>query len=227
MDPGSGGGCTSSIVNGRIINCPPQLPPVPTPCVQAGALGANSDFNAHMVSLNALVSGTTEQGYKIHSDGTYTNVIGGTSGIDGTQFNLGTGEFISGFIHNHDSDPTGNLSTFSAADIYTMYSLIQNGNADKTLYIGVVTNSGTNYILQINDITKFNNFFGGRTASVFYSSFGAIVNNSNSAAANERALLLYIQSNDMGVTLSKANSNFTSYTRLGLDNDNNPIPNPC
>lgn len=64
---------------------------------------------------------------------------------------------ISNFMHNHYK---GLLSVFSGSDLAVMYNWMKNDKMDdpSKFSMSLVTANGTTYMLQIDDIKKFQNF---------------------------------------------------------------------
>ena len=107
-----------------------------------------------------------------------------------------------------------------------------------TFVIGVVTASGTQYMMVIDDPAKFQTFadglFSGNTFdeltlynySRMYNDFFKITP-SNSATENERSFLHYIESSGSGLKVLKGSSDMQNWQSLQLDQNNNVVPTNC
>lgn len=128
------------------------------PCRNADSLAANENFKNRMDSLKSLTNQNYETGYYSikNSDNTYTYTKQqGSASSASIQVNLTTS--ISGFMHNHYS---GLLSIFSGSDIRQMYDWLRTGKLSdvSTFSMSLVTASGTTYMMQIDDVIKFQQF---------------------------------------------------------------------
>lgn len=130
------------------------------PCKNADSLAVNTGFKSRLDSLKALTNQNFETGYYStkNPDGTYT--YHKQQGSPGNPYISGTNNIttpISSYMHNHY---TGLLSVFSGGDLQQMYYWLKNGIiADpSTFSMSLVTANGTTYMLQINDIIKFQQF---------------------------------------------------------------------
>lgn len=130
------------------------------PCANADSLAVNVGYKNRLDSLKALTNSNFETGYYStkNPDGTYTyhkqqGSVGSPS-ISGSNNITNT---ISSYMHNHY---TGLLSVFSGGDLQQMYYWMKNGKMDdpSTFSMSLVTANGTTYMLQIEDITKFQQF---------------------------------------------------------------------
>ncbi|WP_447641917.1 MULTISPECIES: hypothetical protein [Chitinophagaceae] len=128
------------------------------PCDQAKDLAKNASFKSKMNSLKGKIGESKEYAYS------YTfNDIGkmsateqiGQNGADEVEYELS--EPIDGVIHSHY---TGLLSVFSAEDLYGMAGLYVSSymKDPSTFTFGVVTASGTQYLLKIDDMGKFDQY---------------------------------------------------------------------
>ncbi|MGI8950143.1 MAG: hypothetical protein ACR2FN_01025 [Chitinophagaceae bacterium] len=162
----TGGGGTPTggdygMIQGGGYGAPPPPPPSPAadPCGQAAKLSRNTTFQSTINNLKTAANNLnyeTGDTYNINSDGSMTfNQINGNPGEASISIHVTT--LIDGFEHSHY---TGLLSVFSPDDFQTMYSLYKGSAMTDPLSFtaGVVTASGTSYLLMINDPVKFNAF---------------------------------------------------------------------
>lgn len=130
------------------------------PCTNADSLAVNVGYKNRLDSLKALSNQNFETGYYStkNPDGSYT--YHKQQGTAGNPFITGSNSIttpISSYMHNHY---TGLLSVFSGGDLQQMYYWLKNGIiADpSTFSMSLVTANGTTYMLQIDDIAKFQQF---------------------------------------------------------------------
>lgn len=146
---------------------------------------------------------------------------------------------MQGLIHSHFE---GLLSIFSPSDIKDLYGLMLNSSITDDFFIGVVTDEGTSYILQIEDRTKFI-AFGNlylSTETKFYNferdtwerKYNITPNNSN--ANNEKGFLKMMSDLNAGISLTSSNfvknqpHNFSEWKKIVYDNNSgNVIPVTC
>lgn len=128
------------------------------PCNTADTLSTNLDFKRRMDSLKALTNQNFETGYYSvkNPNGTFTYTKNqGSSGSASIFQNITTP--ISSYMHNHY---TGLLSVFSGSDIRQMFEWFRTGKLSdvSTFTMSLVTASGTTYMMQNDDIMKFQQF---------------------------------------------------------------------
>lgn len=128
------------------------------PCGNADTLAKKADFKSRMDSLKLLTNQQYETGYFFikNLDGTYSYTKQqGTLNSASIQANLTNS--ISGYMHNHYSSL---LSIFSGADLRQMYDLLKKGKLSdpSTFTMSLVTADSTTYMMQIDDIIKFQHF---------------------------------------------------------------------
>lgn len=221
---GGGGGYTSN---------PPAEPPQKNPCDNADSLENNNEYKEKFDSLKNKTSDTKEHGYIYKSNGSggidETPIVGedGAAGIGFT-----VPDKIDGFIHSHY---TGLLSVFSPDDLFAMATLYITDKMvnPSTFTAGVVTANGTQYIIMIDDLTKFqqfaSNMVNNSTLDAYSFTFEMIygITPSNNNEANEKAFLQYIQQTNSGLKLFKGDANFTDWQPKKVDGNGNVVNNPC
>ncbi|MDF2934092.1 MAG: hypothetical protein K0R36_3423 [Chryseobacterium sp.] len=210
-----------------------------TPCQKLNKIGKSTQTKSYMNTLKGKTNQNKEYGYVLaEAAGTvYEFPVDGLEGEAGIDITLGVGNQIDGYIHSHY---TGLLSIFSPDDIFAIAKLFKN-NAIKnldTFVIGVVTASGTQYMMVIDDPAKFQTFAEGlfngdnfdkkdlNIYTKFYNDFFKITP-SNSAAENERSFLHYIESSGSGLKALKGSPDMQNWQSIQLDQNNNVVPTNC
>lgn len=210
---------------------------IPNPCDQADSLEKDQAIinllsGLKTKALNPLTINETSHIYLNNSNGIldYATVEGepGEAGID-----LQVHQPVDGCMHNHFN---GLLSIFSPDDLWSMFKLSRDNNMvnPSTFNIFVTTASETQYLLKIEDSVKFKNFASKSLSQDFwYFKFTYQdtweIDIDNDRETNEKAFLRFLkQSNGgSGLKLFKGNADFSEWTPLGLDRDNNVVPEPC
>jgi hypothetical protein len=147
-DPDYGGGGVSNYAD------------TTNPCTNADSLAFNNGYKNRLDSLKSLTNQDYETAFYStrNPDGTYTyHKQQGTAGNPYISNSNNITTPISSYMHNHY---TGLLSVFSGGDLQQMYYWMKNGIiADpSTFSMSLVTANGTTYMLQIDDIIKFQQF---------------------------------------------------------------------
>ncbi|MCX8490934.1 MAG: hypothetical protein ORN54_07690, partial [Cyclobacteriaceae bacterium] len=210
-------------------------PLVVDPCILAKSLEQTQSLKDKMSDLQSKTGLNYETGYtmKRNIDGsiTYTG-INGTPNAGGIDFSPSSA--IDGYIHTHY---TGLLSIFSPDDMRALYTLMNNnlmGNPSN-FTAGVVTASGTSYLLMINDIQQFQvfsqSFLSNENSFNIFSTLYSEVYNikpSNTVDQNETSLLQLLQVTNSGLKLLKGNTGvFDDWKVLGLDQNNSVTSTDC
>jgi hypothetical protein len=155
------------------------------------------------------------------------------SGQENTaEISLSVSGKVDGLLHSHY---TGLLSIFSPDDVYSMANLYvsERMNDPSMFTLGVVTASGTQYLLKIEDQTKFDKFakslVNNSTLDVYSHAYQYIykISQENTNDANEKSFLQYIQQSNSGLRLFKGNATFTTWESKKVDANNNVVNNPC
>lgn len=228
-DPQYGGGFAN---NSDTIN----------PCETARLLETDEVFKSHLDSLKQVSNQNFETGfYSTRStNGTVSyHKIQGTPGVASgglSAFSFPT--TITGFKHNHT---TGLLSVFSPPDIKSMYEWMKNGNmADPLKFtMTLVTANGTAYMLQIDDIDKFQTFGEKHLANAtWYTLFETMfrqtyqINTTNSNQEQLVGFLRMLADHQTGLKFFTGNiSNFSTWTPKKFEYtsliDGMVIDDPC
>jgi hypothetical protein len=206
---------------------------LPDPCEQANNLESNSEFKEKFISLKNKTNQNKEYGYVFKNDSPTTiNEIE----LEGEENSAGIDfipiEKLDGFIHSHY---TGLLSIFSPDDIYAMAAIYVNDKMvdPSTFTVGVVTASGTQYILKIDDVAKFKTFAENLINNNTFEIFSRVYNDlykitpQNAKEQNEKAFLQYIQQTNSGIRLFKGSDNFNDWQSKKVDGNGNIVNNPC
>jgi hypothetical protein len=142
---GSSGGYNPPNNNNNII----------TPCTQVQNLANSSVFQSKMQDLNNKTTEIYEAAY-IMRNGEY-HYVQGSDYMFEMSLPINNMNPADGYLHSH---PSGTLSIFSASDIKAIYDgwVTLGINNLETFTAGVVTASGTTYILKVENKTTFMNF---------------------------------------------------------------------
>ncbi len=212
--------------------CNPQPPLPPNPCQLANLLAANPNFRALMQSLKDSTVDNKEHGilYDMGPNGNMSIEI--HKGLpDSGDIDLPVTTLNDGYLHSHY---TGLLSVFTPMDLLSFCQMYSNGwmQSPSTFTAGVVTANGTQYLLKIENLTLFQTFSQNLTGTTInkYKEFYKIMYNikdTNTNEDNEKNLLKYLDQLKSGLKLFRGNANFTQWTPLGLDANNNVIVKPC
>ena len=205
------------------------------PCDKVNAIKNHEDFK---IMLNVLKNPTIlndnrEHGfvYKFGSNGAFTQYpISGQPDVAGINFDLPNGT-VDGIAHTHYDDL---LSVFSADDLYAMTKTYTEGKMSdvNNFSMTLVTADGTQYMLMVDDVTKFSAFAANLNASnldIFSTLYNDLyhINPDNTNDQNEKAFLQYLDAVNSGLKLFKGNSDFTDWKPKKVDNNNNVVDNPC
>jgi hypothetical protein len=210
-----------------------EPPPPPNPCKTAKKLANNTEFKEAFDALKSIVDAKAEVGF--------TFKVNGETGIDETLMKGIEGEGlidfkvpekIDGFIHTHYE---GLLSVFSPADIFAMSQLYLNDKMVNpgTFTMGVVTASGTQYLLMIdnlNEFSKYANMLVGTSSLDEYSySYETIfkIKPTNSPEDNEKAFIQFLDAAHTGLKLLKGDATFSNWSRRSVDENHVVVDNPC
>lgn len=188
-----------------------------TPCDQAAEINANTDYSYRLDLLKWAAQNNRYETVLVNGVNT-TGVTGWNSFSNYTdnhtvQFSLSSfqNQSITSMAHNHYE---GGLSIFSPADMRSVYyALRDNKIADwQKFNMGLVTNSGTTYTMQILNYDQFM-AFGNQTFAddISYNAFSHAysqiydIRPSNSAAYNETKFLNFLKAANIGLSLFKGN----------------------
>ncbi|RCU43355.1 hypothetical protein EIZ47_04045 [Chryseobacterium lacus] len=213
----------------------PQPQTQPSPCAKSKSISQNADRKALLEFLKGkATSATVEHAYLIppnepplHLQGDYAS----------GQIQISLNGQIDSMLHSHYQ---GLLSVFSVSDIFAVASLYQNGGISNvgTFTFGVVTASGTQYLLVIDNPTKFSNFAsnllnsnGGYDSNsvnmyqIIYDKYN--INESNSPAMNEAAFVRFLEATNSGLKALKGTSDFNNWQVLNKNANGTVTPQNC
>ncbi len=205
-------------------------PPTSTPCSQVQSLGTSSDFQAKMQDLKTRTSLNYEAAYIMRNDA-YEYIQGANNELS-MSLPINYINPIDGFLHSHYNDPQA-LSIFSPSDIKAIYDSnralgIKN---IETFTAGVVTASGTTYLLKVVDKTAFMNFGSVNLQNPaaflnFEDEMSVAVNSHSPEFVQESGFLNAIRNS--GLMLFKGNiTTFNQWDRRILNSSNVPVNTNC
>ncbi|MBD3907359.1 hypothetical protein NAL32_22045 [Chryseobacterium sp. Ch-15] len=223
-DPGGGGGGLPQL----------QL----NPCAKIAKIGRSGDTKEFFKNLKGKTTGTDiEHGFLLNENdsGIGGVPVQGQPGGAGIDFNVTSP--VDGFIHSHY---TGLLSIFSPEDILTIANLYNNGMIKdmNSFIMGVVTASGTQYIIVIDDPVKFGAFAsnvmaGGQLDQAMIEAYSVLYNNifqikpQNPVNTNENNFVKYLESNNTGLKVLKGDETFSNWALLSKNSNGNIVPQNC
>lgn len=208
-------------------------------CAKIEQIGKNEKTKNLFKNLdqnkNTLVPGTnkySEKGYLLteNTDGTINETyVEGNAGEK--EMSLSVPNAVDGFIHSHY---LGLLSTFSVSDLASLSWIYKNGKIKNvnTFVFGLVTASGTKYILTIDNISQFNTFASGLLNSnnqftekdkniheTYYNEILKISPASN-GSVNEQRFLAFLETTNSGLKVLKSDDdNFNNWSVLARNPD--------
>lgn len=209
-----------------------------SPCDKITTIGKNSKTKALFKNLKGKTNLNAEHGYILNQTG-YTNTINetaieGPAGKAGINYNVS--KAIDGVIHSHYQ---GLLPVFSAADMFAFAQLYKNGfvKDPETFVMGVVTASGTQYMMVIDDPSKFavfaDNLYSGNTFDqsaidtyeLIYSWYK--ISAENTTENNEMGFYNYLEANKTGLKVLKGDNEFSNWKLIKEDANGNIISEDC
>lgn len=211
--------------------------PPPNPCKTAKKLATNTEFKEicdllKSVADDTLVNREAGYSYKLNGEtGVDETLMVGKDGEKGIEFTMPAEKF-DGFIHTHYE---GLLSVFSPDDIFAMSELYL---AEKmvnpgTFTMGVVTASGTRYLLMIENLDEFsayaNKLVKESTLDLFTGVYANYFNikPTNSTENNEKAFLQFLETTHSGLKLLKGDATFSNWSRRSVNDNGVVVDNPC
>lgn len=222
------------------------VPPAPTetttPCEIINKLASDYKIKQKMTNLETAAKNYKfESVFPMYNDPNVQPVCCPASyqaipstGIVGNQYNptvtwSGTTD-VKGLLHSHYE---GLLSVPSGTDLQDLYNLMKNPLITDDFFYGLVTHSGTRYMLIISDRAAFvafgDKYLSQRKLGDFekdiYNKIYEISENA-SAVNNEIGFVKMLTQMNTGVTTFSANSDFTSYQKLTYNN-NQVTPSNC
>ncbi len=211
-----------------------------SPCKKASAVGKRIETKELLKDLKEKVKETEEHAYLIRRpnglDIKGTHLIG-KKGARQIDFDVNTP--IDGYIHSHCTHPDGTLSIFSLTDIFAIAQIYKQGkiaNAN-TFVAGVVTTQGTQYLMVIDDESKFKVFANKicnsngsiNAMKYFYNSYfnRENIKRTNDSTTNEKNFIKFIKDCNLGLKLLKGTKDLNKWTTQELDNNEKVVPKNC
>lgn len=220
---GGGGGGSGSDINSDIDDGNNT-----DPCAKMKAVGKHTKTTELMKSLKGTTSGNAEEGYVLEAkaDGSIQEYhVKGQPNEGSINFEL-QGK-IDGFVHSHYK---GLLSVFSASDIFWMAEKYKKGNIRdvNTFAMGLVTASGTQYMMVIDDPEKFVKFaeelFSGNTinetmVNAYEYIYGTVYNitPNNDIKTNEDNFVRYLEKSNTGLKIMRGDTNMNDWSSMEID----------
>lgn len=225
---GGGGGPTD----------PPLIADTLNPCREVDSLTRDAVFIGKMQFLKDGTFGNNYETGFVKGLDVFGNPV--YQQIDGPAGQLGLPNFtlsspIDGIIHNHWNSPKA-LSIFSPDDLRSLYNIYKNNMANPGFDYGVVTASGTTYVLKVENLSSFLQFgdmwFADNvTFNAFSHTYGTLYNISttNTSDVNEFRFVQMLNTVGAGLKLfTGITSNFASWQPQGLNDTNTGLMlKPC
>ncbi|SUX46136.1 hypothetical protein [Chryseobacterium indoltheticum] len=211
------------------------------PCETIKKAANNANIKILLNNLKSLTTSSAAENVYLIND------INANSGnVDATHFvgELGNAAIgmsipnpVEGFIHSHYA---GLLPVFSVSDLATLAWMYKNGKIKdvSTFVMGVVTASGTQYMITIDNGIQFTSFASSmldsqNQYSTVMSSMQEImyvkngITNNNTLENNENNFLRYLQSNNSGLKILKGDKNFSDWSLLEINELGKTVPTKC
>ncbi len=230
--------CGYGPLGGNGGNMPPPYDfyhPV-TPCQYVDSLTALPSFDTDLGVLQFAADNDSvkkEHGfYYSHNNNNRGNLF--STHFEGeankAEINFSLPYPIDGFMHSHY---VGLLPVFSGADLLSIVQIYNHGNMRSfaTFTATVVTASNTQYMLRIDDTTKFKTYALANEDTPLdpfddaLDKFG--VNTKNTLALNEKNFLHFVRANNIGLSVFKRNVNTTKWNRIKVNDNDQVVNNPC
>ena len=227
---------------GPIITAPVFEEVPPNPCQLVSVLKSDNVFKQKMVALkNAAQQWSLELLFTVYDDPNPNSQVSQIYNYNYSEF-MGTvnnpsaswtgNQTMKGMIHSHYN---GLLSVFSPQDLKQLYELMLNTAITNDFFFGVVTHSGSSYILQIKDRATFISFgnkylstenkFRRFEIDMYNKKYNIKEGNSNTT--NENGFVKMFSDLNSGINIYKATDlTFTNYDKLVYGN-NQTISQPC
>ncbi|QDP86247.1 hypothetical protein FNJ88_12065 [Chryseobacterium sp. SNU WT5] len=197
------------------------------PCAKMSKYGKSEKTKSLMRNLKAETSSNKEKGYTLtdESNSLVETYFEGEIGNSFLDIDVSSG--VNVIIHSHY---TGLLSIFSPDDIFNIAGAYKGGfiRDPNNFVLGVVTDSGTQYYLIIDDLQKFSNFanmvlqYGFDIYNHMYANLSK-VNQSNTNIQNEYNFLNYLKLNNSGLSVMKGDADMNSWSKIGKGDNKNEI----
>jgi len=215
-----------------------------SPCDNINKLKNDDVFKQKMVTLkNAAQQWSFEKLFTVSTDLTPNTSLAQTDNYDYGEFQgtisnprvkwggVSPSKF-QGIIHSHFSDL---LSVHSVDDLVDLYNIMKNSSVTDNFFYGMVNDTGTAYILQINDRSAFLSFgdewLSSKNRIYRFTKYKINekynINKSNSNNLNEMGFVKMLQEMSSGLSVFKStDGTFSDYKKLNLLN-NQVVPSDC
>ena len=222
----------------------PPVPPPPStynPCDTLNKYSQGNDFNVMLQDLRSKINTRREELYIFNNTlipgSPITHHLGEENVFQVDAPNDNYFQNTWGFFHNHYADVDSASLIFSSGDMNIFSNIITDTaffNVDyKHFMMGMVADSGANYILMVNNITQFRSWMASLSVFGIDNVFGGIYriqkltqeNLPLSKAESERRFLKILAPS--GLILFRGNNNATSWTPIKLDNTGTVIETNC
>ncbi|WP_313096698.1 hypothetical protein [Empedobacter sp.] len=209
-----------------------------SPCEKAKSIGKNNKtIDLMKNNLKPKTSDNKEYGYVLVEENNIIHEFPVEGKTNDKGIDLYINGKIDGFIHSHY---TGLLSVFSLDDIFGIAFLYKNGNIynTSTFALGIVTASNTQYILVIDNISKFTSFTESimidnqinETALSDYEYFFKnmySITPENNLSTNENNFIDFLEKSNTGLKVLKGSEDFKNWNLLNKNSSGDIIEQYC
>jgi hypothetical protein len=217
------------------------------PCATANDLKSDTLKNTQAIKnlRDSAVNGKTETShfYVKDASGDFNDVshINGKYDVLGIDFPIPPGIGFDGLWHNH-FDKAGALNMYSSGDMVSLMALFTNGNMTNSndFFLGLTTQLDDSYLLTIEDTAKFrlytNRFPGLDPVNMINNQdkldlamvYVYKIKSGVSKDENEKRMAQYLNNENTGLKLMKADLNQNKFSKIDYDKDLNKITiTPC
>ena len=223
----------SNRISSNLPACGPGWEPIPIedvnapastdPCAKIDSIKERASFRNAFTDLKNKTSEHKEYGYRVddnNNDTTYYFIPGMPDEEDGVQWYFYDTVFF--LLHSHFS---GGLPIFSGGDFETIAALYDADflNTEK-FFFGVATETGA-YILTIENPDKFELFrekyidIENKSPDLEFKYKKAKIEYSTDSTTTMKDFVELMEHLDMGVSLLKANDDFTNFSKVSIVNN--------
>lgn len=225
------------------VDCPPELEywdALKDPCDKIADLLNEDNYPGlknKLINLKAKTNLTEEKGFYRTSTGTTNpDLPNGGNGFINIPDNVSEPFII--LAHTHNSPANSTYSVFSWVDLESINTLLSLEKIDNSKFVlFLFTADGTRLALTIDDTTKFKTFFaivsdplfnmenGKKRAKEMYEMYESQTcepiiredNNLNTLNDDLVNFLLFMNRNDLGISLFNMNENLTEFNKLNYN----------
>lgn len=225
---------------------PPILPPINTynPCDTLIKYAVGNDFNVMLQDLMGKLNSNKEEMYIFHNplipnspNNSITLHVGQPNEFEVLPPSDNYFQGAWGLFHNHYKNQDSASLIFSAGDMEVFANIITDTSFYNVNYkrfmMGVVADSGANYILMVNNITQFRNWVTNSSVFGLENVFGPAFKLANltqlnlpiSKAETEKRFLTFLA--PLGLKLFRGNSSATAWTPIKLNASGTVVETNC